>query len=253
LRLHLRYMFFILSKILHVIILPLTWVFALLAYDIFTKNYKIKQRVLIGAFIIFCFFGCQFTANAITNMWDVGPYQPSAKKYSTVIVLGGFVSEDKNGKGYFNGAVGRFKTATMLIANGTAKHILFSGGNADLNPDGFSEATFVDEELRKLNIADSLIHLDGKARNTLENTANAKILLQKANLKPPYLLVTSAFHMRRARLIFKKAGLDVIAYPCDYATNDVIMPTSFVPGEDAFGKWNAYIKEMIGYIVTCLK
>jgi uncharacterized SAM-binding protein YcdF (DUF218 family) len=247
-------MFFILSKILYVLILPLTWVFALLAYAIFNRNHKIKQRALIGAFIIFWFFGNQFTANAIANMWDIAPYQPSAKKYSTVIVLGGFVSEDKNGKGYFNGAADRFKTATMLIANGTAKHILFSGGNADLNPDGFSEATFVGEELRKLNIADSLILLDGKARNTLENTANAKKLLQKANLKPPYLLVTSAYHMRRARLIFKKAGLDVVPYPCDYTTtNGVIMPTNFVPGEEAFGKCNLYIKEMIGYMVTCLK
>ncbi|MCQ6961218.1 YdcF family protein [Mucilaginibacter aquariorum] len=246
-------MFFILSKILYVLILPLTWVFTLLAYVIFAKNHKIKQRGLVSAFIIFWFFGNQFTANAIANMWDVAPYQPSAKTYSTVIVLGGFISEDKNGKGYFNGAVGRFKTATALIANGTAKHILFSGGNADLNPDGFSEATFVGEQLRKLNIADSLILLDGKARNTLENTANAKKLLQKANLKPPYLLVTSAYHMRRARHIFEKAGLDVVAYPCDYAPKGVIMPTSFVPGEEAFGKWNLYIKEMIGYIVTGLK
>jgi hypothetical protein len=53
--------------------------------------------------------------------------------------------------------------------------------------------------------------------------------------------------------LFKNAGLDVVAYPCDYATNGVIMPISFVPGEEAFGKWNLYIKEMIGYIVTCLK
>ncbi|MDB5127883.1 YdcF family protein [Mucilaginibacter sp.] len=246
-------MFFILSKLLYVFILPLTWVFALLAYAIFAKNHKIKQRVLVSAFIIFWFFGNQFTANAIANMWDVGPYKPSAKTYSTVIVLGGFVSEGKDGKGYFNGAADRWKTATTLIAKGTAKHILFSGGNADLNPDGFSEATFVGEELRKLNIADSLILLDGKARNTLENTANAKILLQKANLKPPYLLVTSAYHMRRARHIFEKSGLDVVAYPCDYTTNGVIMPTNFVPGEEAFGKCNLYIKEMIGYIVTCLK
>jgi vancomycin permeability regulator SanA len=145
-------MFFILSKVLYVLILPLTWVFALLGYAIFTRNYKIKQKVLIGAFLIFWFFGNQFTANAIGNMWNIAPYKPSAKKYSTVIVLGGFVSEDKNGKGYFNNAADRFKTATMLIANGTAKHILFSGGNADLNPDGFSEATFVGEELRKLTL-----------------------------------------------------------------------------------------------------
>lgn len=247
-------MFFILSKLLLVLILPLTWVLALLGYAVFTKNHKRKQKTLIISVILFCFFGDQFTASIMANIWDIAPYKPSAKTYSAVILLGGFVSEDQNGDGHFNAATDRFTTATNLLAGGTAKHLLFSGGNADINPGKFNEAAFVGAELKKLHIADSLILLDSKARNTAENALYSKALLQKANLKPPYLLVTSAYHMRRAMLIYKKAGLDVVPYPCHYITRaGTVLPTDVIPGAEAFGIWSTYFKEMAGYVVACIK
>ena len=246
-------MFFILSKILLVFISPLTWAFVLLVSSLLTKKTITKQRLLLSAIIILYFFGNRFTASGIANLWDTEPYTPSAKKYSAVIVLGGFVSEGENGKGYFNGASERFSTATKLLADGTAGHLLFTGGNADINPDGFSEAQFVGQQLKRLNFADSLIILDGNARNTLENARNAKALLAKAHLKPPYLLVTSAYHMRRSKLIFKKAGVNIVPYPCGYKTGGSIIPADFIPGVDALGQWNLYIKEMVGYLTAALK
>ncbi|MFD0766554.1 YdcF family protein [Mucilaginibacter lutimaris] len=247
-------MVYILSKLLYVFILPLTWVFCLLLYTLFAKNKGHKRKVLILAIFIFWFFGNRFTANLMANIWDVNPGVSAAKSYSAAVLLGGFVSEGKNGEGHFNGAADRYNTAVKLLQTGTAGHLLFSGGNADINPDGFSEAQFVGQELKKLNIADSLVLLDDKARNTMENAAFSKDLLQKAGLKPPYLLVTSAYHMRRAMLIYKKAGLEVVPYPCDYITNyGTIMPTDFVPGVEAIGAWNTYIKELVGYIVALFK
>lgn len=35
-------------------------------------------------------------------------------------------------------------------------------------------------------------------------------------LPPPYLLITSAFHVPRASIIFKKSGLAVEPFPCNY-------------------------------------
>jgi uncharacterized SAM-binding protein YcdF (DUF218 family) len=246
-------MFFILSKVLLAFIFPLTWVFGLMVYGLFTKNVKRKKTLLISAFILLCFFGNRFTAGAIAGLWDSTPFKPSSQKYSAVIVLGGFVSEGQNGQGYFNGASERFSTATKLLADGTARHLLFTGGNADINPDNFSEAQFVGRQLKNLNFADSLILLDGKARNTRENAINAKALLEKAHLKPPYLLVTSAFHMRRANLIFVKAGLNVVPYPCGYEAKGSILPADFIPGTEALGQWNVYMKEMVGYLIATLK
>lgn len=247
-------MVYALSKLLYVLILPLTWVFGLLLFSLFAKNTKHKRNTLILATAIFWLFGNRFTVNLMADIWDFDPYNASAKTYSVVILLGGFVTENKNGEGHLNATSDRYYTAVKLIESGTAKHLLFSGGNSALNPDGFTEAKFVKQQLKKINIPDSLLLFDGKARNTIENAAFSKQLLKQAGLKPPYLLVTSAYHMRRAMLIYKKAGLDVVPYPCDYITgNDTVMPTDFVPGVEAIGKWNIYIKEMVGYIVAAIK
>ena len=246
-------MYFLLSKVLIVFIIPLTWVMGLLVYAAFTKKQKRKQWLLITATVLLYFFSNQLTANIFARIWDVAPYNPSAKTYSCVIVLGGLVSQDANGQGFFNSAVSRYTQGTKLLANHTAAHLLFTGGNADIYPNGFIEANFIKAELRKQNFADSLILLDGKARNTAENAFFAKQLLKQANLKPPYLLVTSAFHMRRAKLIFEKAGIDVVPYTSDNLTdNGHLYVTDFLPDTDAIAQWNVYIKEMVGYIVASL-
>lgn len=252
-QLYLRLMFFILSKVLVVFIFPLTWAFGLLVYAAFTKRQQRKQRLLITAITLLYFFSNRFTADTMARIWDVSLYQPSAKTYSCVVLLGGFVTEDESGQGYFNWAADRYTQATKLLANHTASHLLFSGGSSDIYPDGFSEAGFVKAELKKQNFADSLILLDGKARNTAENAIFAKQLLKQANLKPPYLMVTSAFHMRRAMLIFKRAVINVVPYTSNnMAPIRHIYLKDFLPDVDAISQWNIYIKEMVGYIVACL-
>ncbi|MBB5397264.1 YdcF family protein [Mucilaginibacter sp. AK015] len=244
-------MFFILSKVLLVFILPLTWVFALMLYALLTKKQRLKQRLLLTATILLYFFSNRFTITAFARLWDVEPYKHLNVKYSSAILLGGFVSRDSGGNPYFNWAADRYTKATGLLFTGAVSHLLFTGGYSDIYPDGFAEADFVKRELKKKNFADSLILLDRKARNTSENALFSKKLLDSAHLKPPYMLVTSAFHMRRARLIFKKAGIDVVPYP----TNNLfdakhLYLEDFLPSADALGKWNLYIKEFFGYLTV---
>ncbi|RYU89437.1 YdcF family protein [Mucilaginibacter terrigena] len=244
-------MFFILSKVLLVFILPLTWVFALMLYALITKKQRLRKRLLIIATALLYFFSNRFTINAFANLWDVPPYQPGGVKYSCVILLGGFITRDNDGNAYFNWAADRYTKATGLLANHTAQHLLFTGGNSDIYPDGFAEADIVKAELKKKNFPDSLILLDRSARNTLENAQYSKKLLNDAHLKAPYLLVTSAFHMRRAQLIYKRAGVDIVPYPANNLFNARhIYLADFLPASDAVGKWNLYIKEIIGYLTV---
>jgi uncharacterized SAM-binding protein YcdF (DUF218 family) len=248
-------MYFILSKVLYILILPFMWAFGLLVYAIITKNPKRRSKLLIAAVAIIYVFGNPLLIKYYSNMWDVKAYNPGNTKFSSIILLGGFVSEDENKHGFFNDADDRYTEAVKLLQAGTASHLLFTGGNGNLNPDGFQEGLFVQAELRKLNIPDSLVLIESHARNTFENASLSKPLLQKSGLKPPYLLVTSAFHMRRALLIFKKAGIPVVAYPCDYDKTNRGSASfmDLLPDTGVFGKWNTYIKELIGYIVASLK
>jgi uncharacterized SAM-binding protein YcdF (DUF218 family) len=246
-------MAFILSKLLLILILPLTWIFGSLLYAVITKQQKRKQRMLVVTIIILYLFSNSFLVNILARTWDINPYKADTKTYSSIILLGGFVSEDAEANGFFNWTVDRFTQATRLLKAGKASHLLFTGGNADINPDGFTEAAFVKTELKLLNIPDSIIILEDRARNTIENAAFSKPLLQKVNLNPPYLLVTSAFHMRRALLIFKKAGIPVVAYPCNYTTTQKVSFKDFIPSADALSQWGLYIKEVAGYLFAWFK
>lgn len=247
-------MYFILSKVLYIFILPFMWAFGMLVYAIITKKPKRRRNLLIASVVSLYLFGNPILFKWYANAWDIEPYKQGNEKYSAVIVLGGFISQDENGKGFFNDSKDRFIQGTRLLANHTASHLLMTGGNGSLNQDGFSEGEFVRGELKKLNFPDSSILIEGKSRNTFENASLSHAILNRTNLKPPYLLVTSGFHMRRSLLIFKKEGLNVVPFPCDYKTRiGKFTLFDLLPLTDTYSDWNQYIKEFIGYLVTLLK
>ena len=246
-------MYFLISKLFVILIYPFTWVLALLLYAVFCKNAKRKQKLLITGVVFLYIFGNSLLIKLFAQMWDADTYPPTTKTYSSIIVLGGFVSEGDDGKGIFNQSADRFIQATKLLTNHNAAHLLFTGGNADIKPGKFREGYFVKAELKKMHFADSTILIESQARNTIENALFSKKLLEQANLKPPYILVTSAFHMRRSLLIFKKAGVDVVPYPCDYLIKGKLAFSDLLPNADAFGLWSRYIKEIVGYIAAYFK
>ncbi|MBD1393450.1 YdcF family protein [Mucilaginibacter glaciei] len=246
-------MYFIVSKILVIFIYPFTWVLALLLVAVFCKNQRKKQRLLITGIALLYFFGNTVPIKLFARTWDIGSYPPAGKKYSSVILLGGFVSEGDDGKGIFNQSADRYIQATKLLAGHNTSHLLFTGGNGDITPSKFREGDFVKADLLKMHFTDTAILIDNQARNTIENALNARKLLTQAKLKPPYLLVTSAFHMRRSLLIFEKAGLKVAPYPSDFLIKGPLEFADLLPNAGAFGLWSRYIKEMVGYTAAYFK
>jgi uncharacterized SAM-binding protein YcdF (DUF218 family) len=247
-------MYFTLSKILLFILLPLYWVIVLLLIALLNKNVKTRKRFLVAAVIVLYFFTAPFFFKVLANIWDVKrPMVANTKKYSCVILLGGFSSSRPNG-GSFNGSADRFIQAAKLMSTKQASHILISGGNGELIPGKFREAAWVRTQLLKFNIPDSLILVENNSKNTIENAKFSKILLEQRHLPPPYLLVTSAYHLRRSLMIFKKAGIDVVPYPSNYLTGGIEFGINiFLPEAQTLVRWELYIKEMVGYVVNYFK
>lgn len=245
-------MYFILSKILLFLLVPLNWVLALLVVGVFKRDTGSRRRYIIAGLILLYVFSTPLLFKGFTRVWDVEPNLPMANsRYSCVIVLGGFASKGYVEGGQFNRASDRFITATQLLTTGNASHILISGGNGDLKPGDFREGPWVKMQLKKLGVADSLILVEGNSRNTLENAGFSKKILLASNLKPPYLLVTSAFHMRRALMIFKKKKIDVVPHPCNYLTdNKHFKLIDVVPQADVLSSWEVYLKEVVGYAIN---
>lgn len=246
-------MYFVLSKILLFLLLPVYWIIILVLAGLFIKNRRTKKSCFIAAGVVFYLFSIPILLNAFEHVWDVRQ-QVNHKKYSCVIVLGGFSGGGGEEGGHFTEASDRFIQGVKLIETGQTRHILISGGNGMLKPGKFREATFVKGQLKKFNIPDSLILIESNSKNTFENAKFTKAILEKSHLQPPYLLVTSAFHMRRSLMLFRHAGLQVDPYPCNFLTFDTHLAVgSFFPDVNVLAKWEFYIKEVVGYAVNYFK
>lgn len=247
-------MFFVLSKVLLIFILPFTWILGFFIATLATGNPKLKRRFLVTTLVLLLIFSSPFVINQFAKLWDIDPVPLQNKQYSCVILLGGFDGVDANGEGIFNERSERFIQSVKLFNTGKASHILMSGGNGLLFGGNFREGTWVKTQLKDFNVPDSAMIIENNSRNTFENAAFSKKMLDEKKLKGPYLLVTSAWHMRRSMAIFKKQGLDVIPYPCDYIQGrGKFSFADFIPSADPLSDWNLYMKEVFGSIAYHFK
>ena len=248
-------MFFYFSKILEFFIYPFSWIVILVISAVLIKKPRLKKKLFIAAAVVFFIFSDAFIFNQFTKHWDVKPVAfTGAGTYSCAIVLGGFSSELANGTDYFNGSADRFIQALKLFQTGKVKHILVSGGNGNLIPDSFREGDWVKTQLQEFKVPDSCIIVEDKSRNTIENAAFSKLKLDSAHLKGPFVLITSAYHMRRSLQIFRKTKVDVTPFPCNYLTPDGYTGLGdFIPDPGVLAGWNIYIKEVTGYLVNYLR
>ena len=247
-------MYFFLSKLLVYLLYPFLWICALIVIALITRNSKYKRRLLISALVLLYIFSCPWLLNLYSRVWNVETEMPNDNTvYSTVIILGGFSSGDKHGWGYFNENSTRFIEGIKLFASGKVRNIMVTGGNGNPSPGAFSEARWVKTQLEMLHYPDSCILIESNSRNTIENADFSKPIIQRAGLKPPYILLTSDYHMRRARMIFTHRGYKVIPYSVYTSGNNGFNISQLIPDPGTLGGWNIYRKEMVGYVVNYYK
>jgi len=237
------------SAVLSGVLSPFNWLIVLLLVACMVKKRSLKKTALILALFVFIVFGNAALLNWYAKTWQPKPVvlSPSAE-YSCGIVPGGFASPDADANGYFNATADRFIQAVKLYKTGHIKHILISGGNGKENEKSFREAAWVRGELVSVGIPDSVIFTEDKANNTKENAIYSKQILDSLHLTPPYLLITSAFHMPRAALVFKKAGVDVVPFPCNYNIGrGSFSAWDLIPTPSTLLGWDSFLKETVGY------
>ena len=249
-------MYFIFSKILLFLLFPLNWIVAFILIALFSKRPKLKRWALITSTTLLLLFSNPFLLYKFAECWDVPSGNIDKNKvYNAAIVLGGFSGEDKNGKGYFNGSAERFLQGIKLKATGQVSHVMITSGNGSLMPDGFSEGAWAKTQLKEFGLPDSVVLIEQNSRNTFENASFSKVILDKSHLQSPFLLVTSAFHMRRSLYIFKEEGLNVIPYACNYmyGNGKLSFDNYFMPDAGALDIWQVYLKEVVGLCVAHIK
>ena len=242
---------FVLLKLLLYLFKPLIWIILLFSYTLLTKNLQRKKLAFRLTFALLLFFTNPFIIKRLMAAYEIAPVELApSQTFNTGIVLGGMVTYDAtNDKGYFNNVSDRFIQTALLYKRGHIRNILVAAGNGYLTKNNFSEAVYIKNHLIQLGIPAERIYTDGKSRNTLENAMFTKQLADSAGLRGPYLLISSAMHLRRAEKVFRKLGIEPTLYPCNFLAQDRgnnFLEDYLLPSSDAFSRWDNLIKELVG-------
>lgn len=192
-------MFFTLSKILYYLITPGCWIWVCIIIGIIRR--KKNFHFLWAAILLLVVFTNPYLYRRAMIAYQPMPIQfkdKPAQPY-TAILLTGFVKFDSAGQGYFGKASDRYIQTVQLFEQHFINKIIISGGSGNLWLQEPPEALFLQNELKKAGVPDSCIAIDTLSRNTFENGQYTRQLIDNIGWKGPYLLVTSAFHMPRAK------------------------------------------------------
>lgn len=147
----------------------------------------------------------------------------------------------------------RFWGGMELYRTGKAPWLVFTGGWVPWQPELAPEGEVLREWARSQGVPDSAIQVTGKVTNTADEAAAVAALLPDLpaveGVKPrTVLLVTSAFHMPRARRLFEQAGLLVQPYPVDFkvSAGQPFSAMQLLPSADAWRLTEMAWRELLG-------
>ncbi len=247
-------MFFVLSKLIGFLVSPFWWIVLLLGGAYFINRKVLKARLYLLAFILFLIFTNPLLFRGVAGAWegDLQPAESMRNKSDVCVVLGGMSSyHELSGRIRFTQSADRILQAVDLYKKGIVSKILISGGTSRLIQKTRPESIHLKEFLVTLGIPAQVVLIDSLSRNTHENSINSMDLIRSNGWNERVILVTSAFHMKRAVGCFNKAGFTVYPYTTDPLKG--ISPITFsdvvLPSVSVLKNWDYLIREWVGIIM----
>jgi uncharacterized SAM-binding protein YcdF (DUF218 family) len=244
-------MFFILSKVFQFLFSPLTWILILLipAVIIHQKKPKTAKKMMIVAFIMLLFFTNPFILYEAMRAYEVDAVRKEElrKNYDYAILLSGMLTyDDYYDRINFQRSADRLMQTLDLYHEGRVKKIFITGGSGEIFNQKDKEAIILKDYLIKIGIPEEDILVESNSRNTYEN-AKESVKVLPPDKGYTFLLITSAFHMRRAVACFKKQGYSFDTYVTDrYAGKRRWNIDLFVPKAEILSYWAILFREIGG-------
>ena len=168
-------------------------------------------------------------------------------KVDAIVVLSGSISHPKSEDGLVEewGDPDRFFGGIALIKAQKSDQIIFTKALMPWSTSKTTEGDVLKKMALSLGVPEASIRLTKQVQNTRDEAVEVRAVLNSAN--PEVILVTSAFHMTRAKKLFEREGIRVIPYPVDFRVSiDSTTPTSFLPNTHALGLTDIAVREFIG-------
>ena len=241
-----------LHKILPLIASPLFFVLIIIILGIFLRSKKVS---LFGiAVLIFCSLPI-ISSNLIAYLEKDYTLQNTSTidEADAIVVLSGMLKTIKTESDYeyeFGGAVDRILAGIDLYKDAKAPILILTRGKLPWSL-GKPEGEYLKEFAMKFGIPEENILLTNYVENTNDEAKFVKKLLNQNN---KIILVTSAFHMPRAKKVFESAGIDIIPFPVDFKISEQkITFMDFIPSAGSFVGTSHFVREMIGRTYYSLK
>jgi uncharacterized SAM-binding protein YcdF (DUF218 family) len=241
-------MFFFFSKVLIFLIKPFFWIVVCLVLGILMKNTRRKRRFLLSALVLLLVFTNRGLFQNIIAWWEM-PAVKIEQAYDLGIILGGYSNQygyPRDGRQHFGPAANRFTQGLELYHRGKIKKIMLSGGNANVYRPGQNESKTSVGYLRDQGIPIESILVEPKSRNTYENALYCTKKIKAEMPQAKVLLITSAWHMYRAKACFRKAGLNPDVYCTDFLQSDRGWDSWLRFEPNILEKWDLLFKEWVG-------
>ncbi len=231
-------MSFFLKKLLSLILLPPTlFIILFLIIAVISKRRVVSLLAFFGAFGLYL-----LSVEPVKDML----YKPLEEAYpvprevqaDALVVLGG---------GSYNTGILKEDSMKRLLT-GFILHkryglpIILSGG-ASIGK--LPEAEVMKQVLEELGVDKKEIITEVRSRDTLENAKYVKEICKERNFKK-IVLITSAYHMRRAVETFRRAGLETIPYPTDFKQDKSYNLYSFIPRMSVLNDSYKALREHLG-------
>ena len=242
-----------LHKVIALIASPLFLIIFLIFLGIIFKSKKIS---LLG-FIVLIFCSLPIISSKLISYLEkdyILQNISNIDKADAIVVLSGMLKTIKfnNKLEYeFNEKVDRILSGIDLFKNDKAPLLILTRGKFPWLV-GIPEGEYLKNFAMKFGIPEESIFLTDSVQNTHQEAKSVKKLLNSNEAK--IILVTSAFHMPRAKKVFESYNIKVIPFAVDFInTHSKLTIIDFIPSASSFLATSVFVREMIGRLYYSLK
>tara|TARA_Y100001968_G_scaffold329853_1_gene380188 strand:+ start:307 stop:951 length:645 start_codon:yes stop_codon:yes gene_type:complete len=143
----------------------------------------------------------------------------------------------------------RYFAGIRLFQNGKAPRLFFTGGATPYDEESKDEGTLYKEHAISLGIPSDAVLTTNKIFNTAQEALAIRRNLNQINSSSEILLVTSAFHMKRAKKLFERQGFIVHPFPVDFKTSKISRwqsPYQWIPNAGSLNRSSRALRELVG-------
>ena len=235
-----------LHKILPAFVLPIMLVIIVILIGLIRN----KKKLIYFAIGVLYILSTPIFSNNFFKLVEGSEYRKPISAIDSadaIVVLSGMLEINEMGDSTYIewGDPDRFFGGIALFKAGKAQKLVFTGGKMPWDKAKKTEGAVLKEYAISNGIPSEKIFVTKDVENTADEAVAVKELISQSKR---IILITSAYHMYRARRLFEKQGFIVIPYKVDYKATkkDTTTLMDFLPSAGNLKLTEIGFKEIIG-------